>query len=116
MHHDIAFEPHHLAAVENPELVGHQRPVQKLDVDPLLRGHRSLVDIEQGLRKFRFIAGGGLQEDIFSQIEELLLAVVIAGAGVHRYGRAVFHLHFGADDAEFDMVRIGQILGGGLGP
>ena len=85
IHHDVAFEPHHLATVENPEPVGGQRSVQQFDVDMFVRRHRSLVDVDIGLRKSRLIARGGLQEDILSQVEQLRLAVEITGAGIHRH-------------------------------
>ena len=116
VHHDIAFEPHDLAAVENPELVGGERSVQQFDVDMLVRRHRSLVHVDIGLRHPRFIAGGGLQEDILAQVEHLLLAVEISGAGVHRDRALVFHHHLGAQRLEFDMIGVGQILDRGLGP
>ena len=78
--------------------------------------HQALVDIDMCLGKLRFIAGRGLQKNIPSQVEYLLLAVEQAGAGVHCHSRAVFHHHLGAERLEFDVIRVGQILGRGLGP
>src|ERR1700737_3603779 len=37
VHHDIAFEPHDLTAVENSEFVGGERSVEQFDVDMFIR-------------------------------------------------------------------------------
>src|SRR5437660_1315591 len=46
VHHHVAFEANHLAAVDDPKLVGGQRAVQQLDVDMFVRRHRALVDVD----------------------------------------------------------------------
>ena len=47
-----------LAAVDDLEPVGHQRAVQELDVDTLVRRHLALVDVHRRLRELRLVAGG----------------------------------------------------------
>ena len=117
IHHDIAFEPHHLAAVGNPEPVGAQCSVEQFDVDMFFRRHRALADIDQRLRQPGFVPAGGLQEDVLAQVQQLRLGVEQPAAGIERdVGGAVFHQNLGAQRPEIDAVRIGQVLGRGFGP
>ena len=116
VHHDIAFETNDLAAVDDPEPVGGERTVQQFDVDMLVRRHRSLVDVDIGLRQPGLITGGGLQEDVLAQVQHLLLAVEKSGARIHRHRALVLHHDLGAQRPEFDVIGVGQILDRRLGP